>query len=1294
MLSNLFDVLGQALPWSDSFQDNGFWVVFLAGLSQAIAQSIILFINQVRPLRFAISLVLAALLFVAGYGTWAVSIWLASAWLLDAPIALDIITRSLTLGYLPLTLSFLGALPYLGLPILRLLAVWSLLLVVASFEQLANLSASLVVAHVGLGWVVMLVLQQTVGQPLVRFGHWLTNQVAGVQLVVGQNQLRTLINQRAMTEGWGTAEGASSEKFSEKSPDNLSSPDLTANLAKHGSQSLPSADSVDSADAGDAEDSRAASTFLTPTPQVASWSGSTPSRQQWLAKAALNPRIVWLRRWLRLFVIYGGLALFTLVISLALEPVREVLLAVFTRLSFTRLPTGPLFELLWIGGLALVVAGLLAPLEALGWWAGWYGDPVQTLPPLDDENPVNPEAPALRRYIVYLDGINQSTADYQPAVAQYLTELEQCLPADMALLKGLMPYSVLNRSLTQGRPLAFFWRSTKAMSKRFAGWLGIIINLRNLMIVAVSADSRYGPIYNQGVAQRVYESLVQQGYPLGGGVPLTLIGYSGGGQIAMGIMPFLRRALSAPIEVISLGGVISGNVRALEAEQLYHLVGDRDKVERLGPIMFPRRWPLMGLSYWNRAKRQGNITVISLGPVAHQVPGGVVDPNAFLPDGRSHLQQTVDLTVDILVGDLRQQLDLQKDEIFTKGNYYRYQAAEFNHPSFYPPGLTPPAPWYRPVAPWVGRLILPKPENRHPQGDVGLEVLHAPPEYAEWIGQVVPLHWQPDPDFRREFQIVSRDIHFSADAEASHRDGLILPTRLNHWRVVSPLESLAGARPVDDVVVQLPDPVTVEWVRPSPQAPLPKELPSVQDLRPSPQAPLPGEEGDKGGERATVLGKVLRLTITQEPIQTSGRFYGLVRFLAAVDKEPERLRVVHFNPSTGQFDGLTETLWLPTVVLDMNDTPASVNQDLEQSPLNQEGWYVYGACAASGEFVVQALRPRRLFQLWPGRFIGSHRQGRQYLEQESWQNLAAKKGTLESVLIDPRWADAEEAAAQWQEDDQALLVHVYGGIGGAKAEPATQGPVYFGHFSYGMARVVREPIANELQFQIRYRQIYTHNRRGLIAGTLDWTLYMGDRQWGFLGTRPVSDILVKLPAYTEPFAFVGSAWSALDDLGLELEIMTARYRIGDGNGVTYIGPANNCAQDSNQALYASAKYLEEAILAHRAKLNAWEARYPHQAQQLRQLIRFRKAIQRRLLPFGSARADWETAKDTLGSNLSDYPLKTLGRGLLSWRTMLPRQASDTITELCLDHGAALWVLRTNQIGGENPDIEPVAPFTL
>ena len=43
-------------------------IVLLAGLSQAIAQSIILFINQVKLLRFMFSLLINVLLFVAGFG--------------------------------------------------------------------------------------------------------------------------------------------------------------------------------------------------------------------------------------------------------------------------------------------------------------------------------------------------------------------------------------------------------------------------------------------------------------------------------------------------------------------------------------------------------------------------------------------------------------------------------------------------------------------------------------------------------------------------------------------------------------------------------------------------------------------------------------------------------------------------------------------------------------------------------------------------------------------------------------------------------------------------------------------------------------------------------------------------------------------------------------------------------------------------------------------------------------------------------------------------------------------------
>ncbi len=1185
-------------------------VVFLAGLSRAVGEGIVLFINRVQPLRFVLSVVLSALLFVAGYLFWALSIWVASRWLIEQPIAWRDIRDSLALSYVPLIFSFLGAMPYLGIPILRLLALLNLVLVVTGLAAFAGLSLGQAAEQAAMGWVVLQVVQQTtLAQPMVRFTRWITNWIAGVNLVVDRDQLKILVAAHPL------------------------GPEVA--LAGIPKAIAPKV----------AVDKAVVPTVMAPT----FW-------------RSLRISLLWT---------YIALGVIALVVALSLEPLRTLI----TNWYGQSRPARWFADLIWVGAIALVVAAMLAPLEALGWWAGWYGTDSLTPPTPPPTEQGNINAPA-QRFIVYLDGIGQATADYQPTVDRYLDELGQQLPADIALVKGLISYSVLNRSLTEDRPLAFFWRAVETLTQRLGPWVGLIINIRNILIVAVSADQRFGPIYNQGVAQQVYESLLEHGYPSTGGVPLTLIGYSGGGQIAMGILPFLRQTLGAPIEVISLAGVISGNSRVPDAEQLYHLVGRKDPVERLGPVMFPRRWAIAPLSYWNRAKRKGKITFIPLGPVGHQVPGGVLDDQAFLPDGRSHLRQTLDLTLDILVGDLRQHLDLQKIQVEQLGNYYQFQAAPFNHHSYYRVQQTLPTPWYRPVAPWLGRLVLPDPHQR--LDGVWLELLHTPPDYQAWRGQRVHLCWQGDPDLKKRIQAITRDLHFSAEAEASHREGLILPTRLNHWRLVTPLESLAGARPMDDVIVKLPDPVTVESLPHSP---------TIQNSKLKISPPEALREQNSTSPTPT-------LTIAHEPIQISGLYYALVQFLGPVDEALERYRVVHYNPATQQFDGLAETVRLPTVVSDDNGVPPFTNAELERSPQNLSGWYIHGTQATDGEFVVQALQPRCLFQLQPDRTLTSARQGRQYLRRESWADLTAKKGLATSVLIDPKAPSEQAAIARWQEGDEALLVHVYGGIGGEMREPDAKGPVYFGHFAYGIATVVREPLTDELQFEICYHQVYTHNRRGLIAGSLDWSLYMGDRQWGFMGTRPVSDILIKLPAYTERFSFNGYRWSALDDLRIELELMTARYRTGDGTGVTYVGPANNCAQDSNQAMYAGAMHLEAAIKAHRATLKAWEANNPSQAQQFQQLIRLRRAIQQELLPFGSARADWADEQESLGSNLSDYPLKTLGRGLLSWRTMLPRKASDTITLLCLHHGAALWVLRANQIGGHNPAIEPLAPFTL
>jgi predicted Abi (CAAX) family protease len=282
---------------------------------------------------------------------------------------------------------------------------------------------------------------------------------------------------------------------------------------------------------------------------------------------------------------------------------------------------------------------------------------------------------------------------------------------------------------------------------------------------------------------------------------------------------------------------------------------------------------------------------------------------------------------------------------------------------------------------------------------------------------------------------------------------------------------------------------------------------------------------------------------------------------------------------------------------------------------------------------------------------------------------------------------------EWQVGDQVLVLHTYGGIGGKRKEPAAATPIFFGHFAYGVARVVYEPLANEPRFDICYHQVYTQNTDGLVAGTLHWSRYMGDRQFGWLGTRPVCDILIKLNAYTDPYTIGSISVSPLELITRQLQVMTARYRIGDGTGGTYVGPANNCSQDSNQALFSSIR-LAARDLRENPQAVQLLLQEPEQEQRFRTLQALGRDLKQTLQPLGGPRADWENNEYNLGSTLEDNPLQNLWTGLGSLLNMLPRKASDAIAHTFLKYGASVWVLRTNQIGGSDPDIEPIAPITL
>ncbi len=169
-------------------------IVLLAGLSEAIGQSVMLFANEVKPRRMIISLVLSAFLFLGGYVLWVVSIWLLAVLLFRPEISLINVIRAVGLGYAPLLFGFLGVLPYFGVGTLTLLYFWAFTAIVSAVSVTMDLTTlQAVLVSVG-GGLIILRLRATMGKPLVKFFRRLRNVAAGKRLVL---KIQQAVEQRS-----------------------------------------------------------------------------------------------------------------------------------------------------------------------------------------------------------------------------------------------------------------------------------------------------------------------------------------------------------------------------------------------------------------------------------------------------------------------------------------------------------------------------------------------------------------------------------------------------------------------------------------------------------------------------------------------------------------------------------------------------------------------------------------------------------------------------------------------------------------------------------------------------------------------------------------------------------------------------------------------------------------------------------------------------------------------------------------------------------------------------------------
>jgi hypothetical protein len=201
-LPSFFVILGQALRLDpDIYQavqlsPEGIWialaVVLLAALSESAGQSVVLFINRVRPWRFSLALSITVVSNLVGYGIWTLTIWFAGGVLFKSYPPLIGIASAVGLAYAPQIFSFFVLTPFLGNSFGVVLSLWSMLAVIVAIRVGMLLETWQAVVLAVVGWILLQTVRRTIGRPVLALQRWAASRAAGVALVAKTSDLPQL----------------------------------------------------------------------------------------------------------------------------------------------------------------------------------------------------------------------------------------------------------------------------------------------------------------------------------------------------------------------------------------------------------------------------------------------------------------------------------------------------------------------------------------------------------------------------------------------------------------------------------------------------------------------------------------------------------------------------------------------------------------------------------------------------------------------------------------------------------------------------------------------------------------------------------------------------------------------------------------------------------------------------------------------------------------------------------------------------------------------------------------------
>ncbi len=157
-------------------------VMALAALSEAAGQSVVLFINRVRPGRYLLALAIAVASNVIGYLLWSSVVWLTVLLVFDVRVPFVAALAVVGLAYAPQIFAFFEVTPYFGNFFGLLLTLWSMAAIVVAVRVGMGLETWQAAVTGLVSWVVIQLWRRSLGRPIYGLGRAIERRAAGARL--------------------------------------------------------------------------------------------------------------------------------------------------------------------------------------------------------------------------------------------------------------------------------------------------------------------------------------------------------------------------------------------------------------------------------------------------------------------------------------------------------------------------------------------------------------------------------------------------------------------------------------------------------------------------------------------------------------------------------------------------------------------------------------------------------------------------------------------------------------------------------------------------------------------------------------------------------------------------------------------------------------------------------------------------------------------------------------------------------------------------------------------------------